>query len=153
MAKKVEPTVGKAYNSELTMEPMVPWSELYKAFLILNRFLGFSKMSSGYMHVKFDKPSVVFSQGGEPKFEIVVEFGGYDIADWNRHQVFPARGVFDSELAAFNYCREKIKQAWTDCKMDWAEETASMPTENPSPVFPNMPSVLDADFVPAENQY
>lgn len=152
MAKKQ--TVVNALNYDLTMEPMVPWSELYKAFLVLNRFLGFSKMSSGYMHVKFDKPSLVFSSdGGEPKFEIVVEFGGYDIADWNRHQVFPARGVFDSELAAFNYCREKIKQAWTDCKMDWADEIASMPTENPSPVFPNMPSVLDTNFVPATNQY
>jgi hypothetical protein len=70
---------------------------LHKRFLKLRETTGASKISSFSMSVYFSAEEM-----------ISIELGGYDIADWNRHEHI---GDFYSEEEALIALENKIKEA------------------------------------------
>lgn len=70
---------------------------LHKEFVKLRDKTGASKMSSYSMTVYFS-----------PNETISIELGGYDIADWNRHENI---GTFKSEEDAIHVLYYKILEA------------------------------------------
>jgi hypothetical protein len=70
---------------------------LHKEFLKLRDITGATKMSSYSMTVYFS-----------PDEDISIELGGYDIADWNRHEVI---GMFKSEKEAIDALYYKVLEA------------------------------------------
>jgi hypothetical protein len=70
---------------------------LHKQFLKLRDKTGASKISSYSMTVYFN-----------PNETISIELGGYDIADWNRHENI---GTFESEKDAIDALYYKILEA------------------------------------------
>lgn len=73
------------------------FGNLHKEFLKLRDKTGATKMSSYSMTVYFS-----------PDETISIELGGYDIADWNRHENI---GTFNSEEEAINALYHKINEA------------------------------------------
>lgn len=73
------------------------FASLHKEFVKLRNKTGASKMSSYSMTVYFS-----------PEETISIELGGYDIADWNRHENI---GTFKSEEDAINALYYKILEA------------------------------------------
>lgn len=76
---------------------MYSYQDLHKRFLKLRDVTGANKISSYSMTVYFS-----------PEETISIELGGYDIADWNRHE---SLGTFNTEEEALSALEKKIEEA------------------------------------------
>lgn len=96
------------------------WVALHVAFMKISRAnADCSKSSEGYFRLNFN-PVNYWNGPDEPlKPFIMIEFGGYQIGDWNRHQEY---GPFLTEEEAWGEATKRVCEAYDIVNKDLLED-------------------------------
>jgi len=94
----------------MTDKKIINWIDLHAAFMNICRAdADCSKSSDGYMRLDFLPTNYWNDEGDKVKPFIMIEFGGYQIGDWNRHQQF---GPFLTEIEAWEEGVKRVREAY-----------------------------------------